>query len=447
MSKKDSVVAKKIDKTLIPILIIAGVFFIFGFITWINGALIPFMKTISELTSAQSYLVASAFYISYVVMALPSSYILNKIGYKKGMALGMIIMGIGALVFIPAAEARTYWLFLMGIFIQGAGMTLLQTAATPYIIILGPIDSAAKRISIMGIANKVAGALGSLIFGALLLSGMDEVKEKLISVSNEEKAELLNVMASNIVLPYLVMAVILMVLGILIKFAPLPDVEADVIEELQVGKTSKTNLFQFPRLWLGALTLFVYVGAEVIAGDTIIAYGMSLGFSGEDAKFFTLFTLLAMVAAYALGIFLIPKYLYQSTALKISAVLGIIFTSCILFTTGFISVLFVASLGIANALVVPAVWPLTLQGMGKFTKTASAVLIMAVSGGAIIPPLYGKLVDENKIDLLGKGINEVSAFAQASTSSYWILFPCYLIILYFAFWGYKIGTIKNNILR
>ncbi|PKP13233.1 MAG: glucose/galactose MFS transporter [Bacteroidetes bacterium HGW-Bacteroidetes-3] len=443
MSNTANAATNQKNSTLIPILIIAGVFFIFGFITWINGALIPFMKTISELTSAQSYLVASAFYISYVVMALPSSYILNKIGYRKGMALGMIVMGIGALVFIPAAEARTYWVFLTGIFIQGMGMTLLQTAATPYIIILGPIESAAKRISIMGIANKVAGALGSLIFGALLLAGMDDVKEKLISANDAEKTRLLDVMANSVVLPYLVMAAVLVVLGILIRFAPLPHVEAEPIENTKEGETSKTNLFQFPRLWLGALTLFMYVGAEVIAGDTIIAYGISLGFSGEDAKFFTMFTLMAMVATYALGIFLIPKYIHQSTALKISAILGIIFTFCILFTTGFTSVLFVAALGIANALVVPAVWPLTLQGMGKFTKTASAVLIMAVSGAAIIPPLYGRLVDENKADLMAQGLNETLAFAEASTWSYWILFPCYLSIVYFAFWGYKIGT-KNK---
>jgi len=440
MSNTTNTASNQKNSTLIPILIIAGVFFIFGFITWINGALIPFMKTISELTSAQSYLVASAFYISYVVMALPSSYILNKIGYRKGMALGMIIMGIGALLFIPAAEARTYWVFLTGIFIQGIGMTLLQTAATPYIIILGPIESAAKRISIMGIANKVAGALGSLIFGALLLSGMDEVKEKLISANDAEKTQLLDVMANSVVLPYFVMAAILVVLGILIRFAPLPHVEAEPIEEEKEGETSKTSVFQFPRLWLGALTLFMYVGAEVIAGDTIIAYGISLGFSGEEAKFFTMFTLMAMVATYALGIFLIPKYMHQSTALKISAILGIIFTFCILFTTGLTSVLFVAALGIANALVVPAVWPLTLQGMGKFTKTASAILIMAVSGAAIIPPLYGRLVDENKANLIAQGLNETLAFAEASTFSYWILFPCYLIIVYFAFWGYKIGT-------
>jgi glucose/galactose transporter len=430
------------NNTVIPIIIIAGLFFIFGFVTWINGALIPFMKTINELTSAQSYLVASASYISFVVMAIPASYIINKIGYRKGMSLGLIVMAIGALVFIPAAEARTYWVFLTGIFIQGMGMTLLQTASNPYITILGPIESAAKRIAIMGIANKVAGALGSLIFGALLLSGIDDIKDKLSTVTVEEKSVLLNTMANSVVTPYIVMAVILFILGVLIRKAPLPHVEAEPIEEIKDGQTSKTSIFQFPHLWLGVLTLFVYVGAEVIAGDTIIAYGISLGFSAEDAKFFTTFTLMAMVATYALGVFLIPKYINQALALKLSAVIGIIFTFCIVFTSGFTSILFVAGLGIANALVWPAVWPLTLKGLGKFTKTASALLIMAISGGAIIPPLYGKLVDGNKDELIARGIDEASAIAEAATSGYWILLPCYLIILYYAIAGHKLGLKK-----
>ncbi len=423
---------------IIPIIIIAGVFFIFGFVTWINGALIPFMKTINELTDAQSYLVASASYISFVVMALPASYILNKIGYKKGMSLGLIIMAIGALVFIPAAEARTYWVFLTGIFIQGVGMTILQTAANPYITILGPIESGAKRIAIMGIANKTAGALGSLIFGALLLSGIDETKEKLAGASIDEKNVLLDTMADSVFMPYVIMAIVLFLLGILIRKAPLPAIEAEESEEIKEGETKKTSIFQFPQLWFGVLALFVYVGAEVIAGDTIIAYGISLGFTGEEAKYFTTYTLMAMVATYTLGVFLIPKYVNQKTALIVSSILGIIFSLCILNTTGFNSVLFVAALGIANALVWPAIWPLTLQGLGKFTKTASALLIMAISGGAIIPPLYGRIVDANKLELITNGMQEADAMAMASTSSYWVLIPCYCIVLFFAIWGHQI---------
>ena len=434
--------SKTKNNTLIPILIIAGLFFIFGFVTWINGALIPFMKTINELTDAQSYLVASASYISFVVMALPASYIINKIGYKKGMSLGLIIMAFGALLFIPAANARTYWMFLTAIFIQGIGMTLLQTASNPYITILGPMESAAKRIAIMGIANKVAGGLGSVIFGAILLSGIDGIKEKLNIVNQAEKESLLNTMADSVITPYIVMAIVLFLLGLLIRKAPLPNVEAAPIEVSESGEKAKTSILQFPHLWLGVLALFLYVGVEVVAGDTIISYGISLNIPVEDAKFFTLFTLMAMVATYALGVFLIPKYISQSFALKVSAILGIILSFCIVYTSGFTSVLFVAALGIANALVWPAIWPLALTGLGKFTKTASALLIMAISGGAIIPPLYGALVDGKKEELIATGINEGSALAEAASFGYWILLPCYIVILYYAFWGHKVGLKK-----
>ena len=424
------------NKTAIAI--IAGLFFIFGFITWVNGALIPFMKTINELTEAQSYLVASASYISFVVMALPASYLLRKTGYRKGMSIGLFLMAVGALVFIPAAEARTYWMFLAGILIQGAGMTVLQTAANPYITILGPIESGAKRIAIMGIANKVAGALGSVIFGALLLNGIDEVKDVISQVSAEEKATLLDQMADSVFVPYLVMAAVLFVLGLLIRRAPLPNVEAEASIEEETQSGEKKTIFQYPHLWFGMLTLFVYVGAEVIAGDTIIAYGLALGISAVKAKFFTTFTLMAMVATYVLGVVLIPKYLSQTKALQISAALGLVLTGCILSTTGFTSVLFVAALGIANALVWPAVWPLTLKGLGKHTKTAAALLIMAVSGGAIIPPLYGRLVDSGKEALIDSGLEAADALALAAKESYYILIPCYAVIFVFAVWGQRL---------
>ncbi|WP_117883624.1 sugar MFS transporter [Aureibaculum luteum] len=433
----------KSNSNLIPMLIIGAMFFIFGFVTWINGVLIPFMKTINELTDTQSYLVASASYIAFVVMALPSSYLLKKVGYKKGMSIGLILMAVGALVFIPAAEARTYWMFLAGIFIQGTGMTLLQTAANPYITILGPIESGAKRIAMMGIANKVAGSLGSIVFGALLLSGIDDIKDKVSTVSSDEKMQLLDTMANSVVVPYIIMAVVLFLFGLLVLRAPLPELEGDEDEEVAEGETAKTSIFQFPHLWLGVLTLFVYVGAEVIAGDSIIAYGLSIGIPAAEASKFTSFTLGAMVFMYALGVFLIPKYLSQGLALRISAVLGVIFSVCILLTTGFTSVLFVASLGIANALVWPAVWPLTLHGLGKFTKTASALLVMAISGGAIIPPLYGRLVDSGKHELIASGISEAEAMASSANSSYWILLPCYIIILYYAVWGHKLGFKKK----
>ena len=437
-----SVDAKKTP--IVPVVIIASLFFIFGFVTWINGSLIPFMKSVCELTDTQAYLVATASYISFVVMAIPASMILKKIGYKNGMSVGLFLMALGALVFIPAAASRTYLLFLVGIFIQGAGMTILQTASNPYITILGPIESAAKRISIMGICNKIAGMLGSVIFGFLLLDGMKEVKKKLedVGITPKDKQQILDTMADSVVTPYLVMAGALILLAVLIRYAPLPDIEGAPAAEVAEGETAKTSIFQYPHLLLGVLALFAYVGAEVIAGDTIINYGLSLGIPENEASFFTSFTLGAMVCTYLLGVFLIPKVISQGTALKLSAVLGLVFTAGILMTTGYNSVYCVAALGIANALVWPAIWPLAINGLGNFTKTGAALLIMAISGGAIIPPLYGAMVDSKKQALIAEGVDKAVAAGDASHGQYWILFPCYLIILYYAIAGHKVGLKK-----
>lgn len=424
----------------LAIVIVGGLFAILGFITWVNGTLIPFMKSICELTSAESFLVATASYISFCVMALPAASILKNTGYKKGMSYGLLLMMLGALIFIPAASSRTYYLFLIGIFIQGAGMTLLQTAVNPYVTIMGPIESAASRISIMGICNKAAGALGSLILGSLLLSGIEEKNVLLATVDATKKNMLLTEMAGSVVMPYTVMALVLLAMAVGVRFVPLPEIneEEEEIKDESTG-TERKSIFQFPYLWLGVLTLFVYVGAEVIAGDSIIQYGITLGL--YNASFFTSFTLIAMIFTYLLGVVLIPKYINQDTALKLSAGLGILLSIMILLTDGFTSVLFVASLGIANALVWPAVWPLALDGLGKFTKTGSALLIMGISGGAVIPPLYGYLVDEKQQELVASSVE--NAGALAARGAYWILIPCYAVILYFAVSGNKLGKEKK----
>lgn len=402
---------------LVPFLIIAGMFFIFGFVTWINGALIPFMKTMCELSDAESFLVVSASYISFVVMALPASALLKKIGYKRGLSLGLILMGVGALVFIPAASSRTYALFLTGIFIQGAGMTIIQTASNPYITILGPIESAAKRISIMGICNKFAGALGSIIFGVLLLSGIKEINEKLDLFKGAERDAILDQMADSVVGPYIIMAIALGILGVLINFAPLPDLNLGENEEEEGSSdadlsSSKTSVFQFPHLLLGVLALFMYVGVEVAAGDTIIAYGIAMDLEG--ATRFTSFTLGFMVVTYLAGALLIPKVISQKTALIGSAVLGSIFTVCIAMTDGFTSVIFVAMLGIANALVWPAIWPLAIDKLGKYTKDGAALLIMAIAGGAVISPLYGVFVGGQKDSMVVEKATEIDTAVKSA---------------------------------
>ncbi len=419
--------SQRIKSGLVPILILGILFFIFGFVTWLNGTLIQYLKIACELNTFQSLLVAFAFYISYFVMALPSSWLLEKTGFKKGMMLGLFVMALGALIFIPAAQSRTYELFLAGLFIIGTGLSVLQTASNPYITIVGPIESAAKRISIMGICNKVAGVLAPIILGAIVLADSDVFVNELQMLDEAQKSIRLDELASRVIFPYTVMAIILVLLGVMINFSPLPEIEAQ--EDLGEGRSDvdiPKSIWQFPNLILGVLALFLYVGVEVIAGDTIGSYGQSQNIPLSEAKNFTAFTLTAMVIGYIIGILTIPKYVSQSKALAISAITGIIFSAGIIFTSGYVSVLFIALLGLSNALMWPAIWPLAITGLGKHTKTGSAMLIMAIAGGATLPLLYGKLADLSWI---------------GHQQAYWIMVPCYLFILFYSTKGYKISKL------
>ncbi len=408
----------------IAITIIGILFFIFGFVTWLNATLIPYLRTACELTSFESYLVTFAFYISYFVMAIPSSKVLQWTGFKKGMSLGLLIMAMGALIFIPAAMTRTYVWFLLGLFVQGTGLAILQTASNPYVTILGPIESAAKRISIMGVANKFAGILSPIILGSILLKGIGEFEKNLATLQGPAREAALNQLAEKVIGPYIIMAVVLVLLALLIIFSPLPEVEAEE-EEVAEGETRRTSLLQFPYFWLGVITLFFYVGAEVIAVDTLINYGLSLGFDIKVAKYFSSLTLVAMIVGYIVGIITIPKYLSQQKALQYFSILGLIFTTIAVMTTGYTSVLFIALLGFANSIMWPAIWPLAIHGLGRFLKLGSAIMIMAIAGGALIPLLYGYLAG-----LPGE---------KSPTHAYAILLVCYTVILYFASHGYKVG--------
>jgi len=410
-------------RTYHPVLIIGALFFIFGFVTWLNSVLIPYLRIACELNNLESYLVAFAFYIAYFVMAIPASGVLKRIGFKKGMSAGLFVMAIGALIFIPAALSRQYILFLVGLFVQGSGLALLQTASNPYITIIGPIESAAKRISIMGICNKVAGVLAPIILGAIALKDADAIKERIIHMDNAQKAAELDLLAARVIVPYIAIVVVLCILAILISYSGLPEIDTEhENEQVAAANVDKKNVLQFPHLVLGVIALFFYVGVEVLAGDSIISYGSSQGIALSTAKFFTSFTLGAMILGYIVGIILIPKYITQALALRICAVLGVIFSVCALVTEGYTSVLFIALLGLANSLMWPAIWPLAIEGLGRFTKIGSSLLIMAIAGGALLPLLYGWLADQ---------LNPQRA--------YLILVPSYLIILYYALIGYKVG--------
>lgn len=412
------------------IVIIGILFFVFGFVTWLNGTLIPFLKLACQLTSdTQAFFVTFAFYMAYFFLAIPSSFILKKTGFKNGMALGLLVMAIGSLVFVPAANARSFGLFLTGLFIQGMGLALLQTASNPYISIVGPIQSAAKRISIMGICNKIAGMLSPIILGALVLKNATHIEEQIKTTTEEiTKVTLLNELASRVITPYIIIAVVLVLLAFMIKKSSLPEINVDKEKASADESHHKTSVFQFKHLVLGVLCLFLYVGVEVMAGDAIGAYGRQLGMPLDETKYFTTFTLFSMLAGYVAGIIAIPKYISQQNALAISAVTGIIFSIAVFLTSGYTAITFIALLGLSNALMWPAIFPLAIDGLGKFTKIGSALLIMGIAGGAILPLAYTTLRD--------KGItsNHVAFLI--------CMLPSYIYILYYAVKGYAAGKLS-----
>lgn len=418
----DTTAASSKNKYIFPLLIIGIFFFIFGFTTWANSQLIPYFRIACELSTSQSLLVATAFFAAYFVMALPSSYILDKLGYKKGMILGLLVMAAGALLFIPAADSRSYKMFLIALFVIGTGLALLQTASNPYVTILGPIKSAAQRISIMGICNKLAGIVAVVVMGGIVLKDVDAFKAKLLTLAPADKAHELDVLIKRVVNPYITIAIILVAFAVILMFLSLPEVKNEEETESSLSK-NKTSIFQFPFLLLGALAIFFYVGAEVISYDTFAGLGESLGYPLEKASGFAKFTGYGLLVGYVLGIICIPKFISQRKALVISCLLSLLFVVLAMFTKGMVAVACFAGLGLSNALMWPAIWPLAIEGLGKFTKKGAALLIMGIAGGAALPPLYGQLAD-------AMGSRQIA---------YWMLIPCYFFILYFAIKGHSAG--------
>lgn len=409
------------------IVIIGVLFFIFGFVTWINGPLIGFVKLAFDLdTDAKAFLVTFAFYMAYFFLALPSSLILERTGMKKGMALGLGVMAAGTVVFGTFATMRNYPACLAGLFIIGSGLSVLQTASNPYISILGPIESAAARISIMGICNKVAGILSPIVMGVLVMKDVGQLEAKVAAAPTPEiKHQLLDQFAAQIYWPYMVMALILAGLAVWILRSPLPELKSSVANAAGSGGAEgrRSSVLQFPHLLLGVVCIFLYVGVEVLAADAIGTYGKSFGIPSEETTYFTAFTLAAMLLGYLIGLATIPKYLSQERGLAISAVLGIVFSVAAYLTKGYVSVGFVAALGLANALMWPAIFPLAIAGLGRFTEKGSALLIMGIAGGAIIPRFFAVYKDTYDFQLVFLAIAA----------------PCYLYILFYSLKGHAIG--------
>lgn len=426
----------------ISLTILAGMFFIFGFVSWVNSILIPYFRIACELTHFESYFVAFAFYIAYFVMAIPSGILLKKVGFKRGIMYGFMLTALGAFLFVPAALVRQFEIFLIDLFSIGTGLAILQTAANPYVTIIGPIESAARRISIMGICNKFAGIISPLIFAALILKADDSELFSLIESGTLDaitKSAMLDELIQRVIVPYAILGGLLVLAGIGIRYSILPEINTDeqnATDEKENGHNSKKSIFDFPYLILGALAIFFHVGTQVIAIDTIINYANSMGIDLLEAKVFPSYTLACTMIGYVLGILIIPKYVSQTKALIICTILGLLLSFGVVFAdfnvTLFghqanISIFLLCALGFPNALIYAGIWPLSIHGLGKFTKTGSSLLIMGLCGNAILPLIYGYFAEVYDLRI-----------------GYWILIPCYLYLIFFATKGHKINSWKRN---
>jgi FHS family L-fucose permease-like MFS transporter len=394
-------------KTLVvPMILIGSMFAVLGFALGINAFFIPFVQKAFNISITMSYLVMTATFLSFVVFGIPSGVIIKKFGYKGGMIIAFVIMAAGFYLIAPAAKITSFPLLLIALFISGMGQTLLTGAVNTYVTILGPEESAASRIALMGVCSKTFYAAASLLLALFM--------------------DLANVRIEDTILPFYLISGVLLVMGFLYYFAPLPEIKAageDESSEVSVYASSKTSILQFPHLLLGVLAIFFDVGLEYLALGSINDYASMLNLPSPQN--YVWFVSAGMVIGYLFGVFFIPRLLSQSTALLLSTISGIAVTVAIVLLPAGISIYLVALLGLANALLWPAIWPLAIADLGKFTKMGSSLLVTGIIGGAFIPLLFGYIAD-----------------VASHQVAYIVCLPAYLYIMYYALSGSKIRNIK-----
>lgn len=415
---------------------LGALYFVFGLVSWVNSILVPYFKVSCELHSeVQGYLANFAFYIAYLVMTIPASALLNRAGFKRGTEIGLWILGLGALLFMPAAYMRTYNMFLVALFTMGTGMAILQTAANPFVTIIGPLDSAARRMSLMGICNKFAGILAPIIFAAAVIHPsdkaiMDQVAAGTLTGAAKDAA--LDQMIRNVIPPYVVLAIFLVIFGIVFYKSSIPDIDPNTQNKnsKDTGDDRK-SILSYPYLVLGAIALFCHLGSQAVSVNTIMGYAQGMGLDMLQSKVFPSFTLGCIMCGYLVGVVLIPKYLSQQKALVICTVTGLVLSTLVVLVSGPVhlfgldtdaSIWFLVLLGIPNSLIYAGIWPLAIHDLGKHTSLGSSILVMGLCANAIVPLIYAWLADTTGSLRLG----------------YWILVPCFLYMIFYAVKGCKI---------
>jgi FHS family L-fucose permease-like MFS transporter len=394
---------------LVPFITVTALFFIFGFITNLNMALVPHLKAVFTLPYAWAMLAESAFFLAYLVFSWPTSKLIELIGYKKTMVVSLFIQVVGCLLFVPAAKMVSFPLFLTAVFVVGAGVTALQTSANPYVSILGPEGSSSIRLNLAQAFNSIGGTIAPLVAGAYILTDLGP---------NASQAAV----AETVRLPYILIAGALLLLGLALAFMHLPHIEST--QEFRPGKEGdpilSRSIWSYGHTVQGAIGIFFYVGVEVGLASIAVDYFKTQGMSTAETASF-------LLSLYWLGA-LIGRLLGAGIMTKVKAgkLLGIFgFTAAALiaismFTSGWIAIGTLVLCGFFNSVMFPNIFTLGIAGLGPMTSKGSGLIMSAVVGGAIIPPLIGKLADHVGIQY-----------------SFVIPVICYLYIAYYGMWGSK----------
>ena len=392
---------------LFPLAIIGLFFFSIGFALGINSYLMPVLKNAMHISGAASSLLLAATFIPFLLFGIPATHCIRLIGYKRTMALSFAIFAAAFALFILAAKQNSLTWFLIASFVSGAANAVLQASVNPYVTILGPLDSAARRISCMGISNKLAWPVTTLFITLVIGKGIGDTQ------------------LSDLYLPFTIIIAIFLLLGVIALLAPLPDVKAAGEDESDTTANSnsyadgKTSILQFPHLLLGCLALFLYVGVETISLATATGYAQSLGLEGDNYGFIPS---VGMIVGYVCGVIFIPRYLSQAAAMRICAIIALVGSIAVAVVPNPVfSVCCIFLMALGCSLMWPALWPLAMADLGKFTKAGSSLLTMAIAGGAVMPWLQGLVQD-----------------AFSYQTSYWVSVPCFLFILYYGLAGYKV---------
>lgn len=392
---------------LFPLAIIGLFFFSIGFALGINSYLMPVLKNAMHISGAASSLLLAATFIPFLLFGIPATHCIRLIGYKRTMALSFAIFAVAFALFILAAKQNSLTWFLIASFVSGAANAVLQASVNPYVTILGPLDSAARRISCMGISNKLAWPVTTLFITLVIGKGIGDTQ------------------LSDLYMPFTIIIAIFLLLGVIALLAPLPDVKAAGEDESDTTTASnsyadgKTSILQFPHLLLGCLALFLYVGVETISLATATGYAQSLGLEGDNYGFIPS---VGMIVGYVCGVIFIPRYLSQAAAMRICAIIALVGSIAVAVVPNPVfSVCCIFLMALGCSLMWPALWPLAMADLGKFTKVGSSLLTMAIAGGAVMPWLQGLVQD-----------------AFSYQTSYWVSVPCFLFILYYGLAGYKV---------